>query len=234
MLHKAIIIDDEPLAIQVLTDYIKRIDFLTLGASCRNAAEAYNELNRDKFDVMFLDINMPEMSGLDLLKTLTHRPKLIFTTAYRDYAVESYEYDALDYLVKPISFTRFLKSVQKLVPDQYRDQSQNVHSSGSAGQHIYLKSDNKIFKISVSNITYIESLKDALIVHTPEYSVTTYQSISNLAKILPSDKFLRIHRSYLIGLDKIKFFNSSTVGVGEEELPIGRTYKEGVLSTLKG
>ena len=230
---RCMVVDDEPLAIDVLQNYVSRLNTLTLVASCRSTLEAFNTLQQEEVDLVFLDIQMPRMTGISLVKNLEHPPKVVFTTAYRDFAVESYELSAIDYLVKPISFERFLKAIQK-VENLYKQATQSRDTTHPTPREevICIKSDNKTYRIPLHEITYIESFKDYVVVHTPAEKLTTYQSISHWEQDLPADKFLRIHRSFLVPVDKIRAFSATMVQIGEEELPIGRTYKEVVMQVL--
>ena len=239
---RCVIVDDEPLALDVLEAYIDKIEDLELLARVDNAIEAFNLLNREQVDLLFLDIQMPKLTGIDLLKNITHPPSVIFTTAYRDYALEGYELDVVDYLLKPISFDRFLRAINKvyqintpasisapvstppvLTPDV---------STGYSDAFIYLKADKKMVKILLKEILYIESLKDYIRVKTRSKSVTAYQRISYMEEKLPEDKFMRIHRSYIIALDKVDAYSTPAVEIGEMEIPIGRNYRSAVLKAL--
>lgn len=227
------IVDDEPLALDVLETYIARLDNLELVCRCNNAVEAYNCLQTEQIDLMFLDIQMPKLTGIDFLKSLPNPPKVVFTTAYRDYAVEGYELNALDYLLKPISFDRFLKTIAKLTPQEnHHAAASNTSEPDYKEAFIYLKADKKMVKVMLSDILYIESLKDYIRVKTETKEIISYQKISFLEEKLPSDKFLRIHRSFIIALDKVQAFSATAVDLGKTEIPIGRLYKNEVLQIL--
>lgn len=232
MKFKCLIIDDEPLAIKVIENYINRIDFLKLEGSYRSAIDAFNHLGKDDIDLLFLDIQMPQLTGIEFLRTLSQAPQIIFTTASREHAVESYELNALDYLVKPIAFERFLMAVRKMISEP-SPSSTPLSSSELINSFIYLKAENKVFKILFKNILYVESFKDYIVLHTQQgEALTSYQSLSHLEKSLPEEDFLRIHRSYLINLEHIHSFSSSFIHIADKELPIGRTYKEQVQKIL--
>lgn len=236
---RCMIVDDEPLALDVLENYIDKIDNLELVARVDNAIEAFNQLTRDPVDLVFLDIQMPKLTGIDLLKNMSHPPRVIFTTAYRDYALAGYELDVIDYLLKPISFDRFLRAVNKVfqvsaapgmihkVPSVSKRESQPYQEA-----FLYLKADKKMVKILLKDILYIESLKDYVRVKTTEKSVTAYQRISYMEEKLPEARFVRIHRSYIVAKDKVDAFSNNSVEVGEMELPIGRNYRNEVLNAL--
>ncbi|RMG29326.1 MAG: DNA-binding response regulator [Bacteroidetes bacterium] len=234
------IVDDEPLALDVLENYIEKIEQLELVARVDNAVEAFNLLSRQQIDLLFLDIQMPKLTGLELLKNITHPPRVIFTTAYREYALEGYELNVVDYLLKPISFERFLKAVNKVF------QLHGLHApsvpavaQGSSTEQalyteafIYLKADKKMVKVLLDDILYIESLKDYIRVKTPHKSVTAYQRISHMEEKLPDDRFMRIHRSYIISKRKVEAYSTSHVEIANVEIPIGRNYRAAVLKAL--
>ncbi|SIR08989.1 LytR/AlgR family response regulator transcription factor [Pontibacter lucknowensis] len=234
---RCLIVDDEPLALDVLETFVERLDNLELVCRCSNAVEAYNCLQNEHIDLMFLDIQMPKLTGIDFLKSLPNPPKVIFTTAYRDYALDSYELNAVDYLLKPIAFDRFLKAMAKVTPAEPKGIATPI--SGIAQTEpdykeafIYLKADKKMVKVMLADILYIESLKDYIRVKTDTKEIISYQKISFLEEKLPTDKFLRIHRSFIISLDKVQAFSATTVEVGKAEIPIGRLYKNEVLQVL--
>ncbi|MDP5171995.1 MAG: LytTR family DNA-binding domain-containing protein [Bacteroidia bacterium] len=234
---RCMIVDDEPLALDVLENYIDKIDNLTLVARLDNAIEAFNRLNREAVDLVFLDIQMPRLTGIELLRNMSNPPRVIFTTAYRDYALAGFELDAIDYLLKPISFDRFLRAVNKAYQISVPNVPASFHASEVEEQSyeeafLYLKADKKMVKILLKDILYIESLKDYVRVKTRDKSVTSYQRISFLEEKLPEDRFLRIHRSFIIAMDKIDAFSNSAVEIGEVELPIGRNYRNEVLNAL--
>ncbi|WP_347158420.1 LytR/AlgR family response regulator transcription factor [Pontibacter chitinilyticus] len=238
---RCMVVDDEPLALDVLETFIQRLDNLELVCRCHNAVEAYNCLQSEHIDLVFLDIQMPKLTGIDFLKSLANPPKVIFTTAYRDYALDSYELNAVDYLLKPIAFERFLKAVSKVTPQEQRmpalAPATTAASSLTAAPDykeafIYLKADKKMVKVLLSEILYIESLKDYIRVKTETKEIISYQKISFLEEKLPTDKFLRIHRSFIVALDKIQAFSATAVDIGKSEIPIGRFYKNEVLQVL--
>jgi DNA-binding LytR/AlgR family response regulator len=238
---RCVIVDDEPLALDVLEAYIERLDNLELVARLDNGIEAFNLLNKESVDLLFLDIQMPRLSGIELLKNLNEPPKVVFTTAYRDYALQGYELDVVDYLLKPISFDRFLKAVNKVYRLLQEDQTEerivqvsNAPETTPSYQDafIYLKADKKMVKIQLKDILYIESLKDYIRVKTPTKSVTSYQRISYMEEKLPPEMFIRIHRSFIVAKDKVDAFSPPFVEIGDISLPIGRNYRNEVLKTL--
>ncbi|MEQ6118071.1 LytTR family DNA-binding domain-containing protein [Reichenbachiella sp. MALMAid0571] len=218
-----IAVDDEPLALELVENFVSKISQLQLKMSFRKPIEAIDFLSKNSVDLVFLDIQMPLLNGLEFAEILksSNAPKLIFTTAFREFAVESYEHKGVDYLVKPFSFQRFLQAVNKV-----------IELKSMTSGYINIKSESKTFRVSFDDIEYIESFKDYIKVNTSERSLICYQHISNFAEQLPSDLFLRIHRSFIVNLSKIISFNSSYLELGSEELPIGRSYKEKVMSIL--
>lgn len=221
---KCIIVDDEPLAIEVLKSHITKVDSLQLIGACSDAIEAFDFLSNNQVDLMFLDIHMPEMKGTELVKTLQNPPSIVFTTAHREYAIESYNLNVLDYLLKPISLERFLQSVEK-----YKQQQVNcevsVHKSNTDEEHIYLREKNVIHKIPVSEVVYVESFGDNLKLHTVHREINSRCTISSIEKALPENDFIRLHRSFLVAIDKISSFSPVMVWIGDKEFPIGTSYR---------
>ncbi len=229
-------VDDEPPALDVLKKYIVAVHNLELAGTCADAVEALNFLRHQTIDLLFLDIQMPNLLGTDLIRTLKNPPKVIFTTAYRKFAVEGFELDAVDYLLKPISFERFLKAVNKVMETGFKipehtdfnlDQQSNVQNA-----FVNLRADRKNLKVHLDDILYIESLKDYIKVVTPLKNIVTKQSISSLEEMLPKNKFARIHRSFIVAIDKIESFTSDTIEIAKHELPISRMYRHEVEKLL--
>lgn len=229
---KCLIVDDEPLAAKVIESYINRVEVLELSATCSTAVEAFNHLNSSKIDLIFLDIEMPQITGMDLITSLTNPPKIILTTAYREYAVESYEHGVVDYLLKPISFERFLKAIGKITLNQTVPKESELPTE-TKQKFIFVKSNKKQVKVALDKILYIEGLKEYLQIITHDEKIISYLSLTYMQEKLPSDRFIRIHRSYIISIDKIKSFSASEVSLAAKTIPIGNHYKQSALEALK-
>ncbi|AXT57105.1 LytTR family DNA-binding domain-containing protein [Aquimarina sp. AD1] len=230
---RCIAIDDEPLALEVIQAHLKQIPDAELVASYTDPIEAFDKLKDSTIDLIFLDIEMPLLSGLDFVKSLKNPPKIIFTTAYRNYAIESYELlDVVDYLLKPISFMRFFKAINKykaLVNTVVI--REEIKESAITNDHLYVNSNKKFIKINFEEILYIESIKDYVRIHLKDASIMTKDSITNFKLKLP-DNFLRIHRSFIVNIIKVTAFTKVDVEIGDKEIPIGASYKEYVMSFL--
>jgi len=228
---KCLIIDDEPLAQRIIEKYAEDIPTIEIAAKCANAFEAMQALNDKDIDLIFLDINMPKLSGINFLKTLKHPPLTIITTAYSEYALEGYELDVLDYLKKPFSFERFLKAVQKAQERMKENNKETiVHEVVSSHHHeenfIFVKSNKKTYKVNISDVFYIEALGDYVKIHTTDKVIITYQSMKKIEALLPSASFTRIHKSFIVAISKIKSIEGNMVEVKDEKLPIGSNYKQ--------
>ena len=228
-------VDDEPPALEVLRKFITSVHSLELAASCSDAIEAINFLQTRHVDLIFLDIKMPELLGTDFMRALKNPPKVIFTTAYRKYAIEGFELDAVDYLLKPISFERFLKAVSKVMHtslgETKAEDEMQIKKTDSAG-YINFRSDRKMIKVALADIVYIESIKDYIKVVTLTNTVITKQPISSVEEMLPAALFIRIHRSYIVAINKIDSYNHEQVWIAKQELPISRMYRHEVGKTL--
>ncbi|MBC8767739.1 response regulator transcription factor [Arenibacter sp. BSSL-BM3] len=220
MKYNCIIVDDEPHAIKILESYISSLDQLKIVGTCNNGFRAINILNNQKVDLIFLDINMPKLLGTQLLKTLQSPPKVIFTTAHKDYAIEAFELDAIDYLLKPISFERFLKAVNKFCQTTMVDVALADHGPG----FLYFRSDRKMVKVFLEDILYIESYKDYIVIHKKTDMVKVKLTISAVEKMLPQNLFLRIHRSFVVAINQVTAYTKYDVEIGKIELPIGRSF----------
>ena len=235
MKMRCLLIDDEPPALQILQSHINQISGLEIVGTCGNAVEAIDLLHRKTVDVMFLDIKMPKIIGTEFLRNLSHPPKVIFVTAYREFAVEGFELDAVDYLVKPVSFERFLKAIDRLrrSSGQAAVREQKLYKS-NPDAFIYLKIDRVRQKIIIEDILYIESWKDYVQIHfTNGKNLLVKQTISAIENLLSDHMFLRVHRSYIISLNKISGYNSTSLRLGSTEIPVGRLYKQNVSRELQ-
>ena len=229
----AIIVDDEPLALDVLETYIDRIPSLNLVRRCNNAVEAFDALNSEKVDLMFLDIQMPQLTGIDFLKTLKNPPLVIFTTAYPNYALDGYELNVTDYLLKPISFERFMMAVNKVTELLQKDKGNaEVDEKEKAKDYIFVKSDKKLIKVKYDDIFYIEGLKDYVIIRMKDSRVITLQTMKSLEAKMPNKQFKRIHRSYIVSLDKIEAVVGNMIEINKKHLPIGKNYREQLLKMV--
>ena len=231
---KCIIIDDEPLAAEVIQMHLKEFPNMELLNTFTNPLKALTIIETGGVDVVFIDINMPKMNGLDFIKSLDKSPYFVITTAYREYAVESFDLDVLDYLVKPIPFSRFLKSINKISQKFINDRSDEVPQIAEKS-FIFLKVDKKLIKIKFEDIFYIESLKDYIKVFTKSGDYLAHKSLSGITEELPSNQFLRLHRSFTVALDKIQALEGNSVLVEDKRIPIGRKYinhaKDVILNT---
>ncbi|TXG36601.1 LytR/AlgR family response regulator transcription factor [Seonamhaeicola maritimus] len=220
---KCLIIDDEPLAITVIENHLKNFDHIEIVETFNNPLKAYRVLEQEKIDVIFLDINMPQMTGFSFIENLSYKPLIVITTAYREYAVKSFELDVLDYLVKPIPFNRFLKTVNKIYQQVYVS-SATADASLQQEPHIFLKVNKKLIKVNLNDILYIESLKDYIKVITSLGDYVVHKSLSSITEELPQSNFMRIHRSYTISINKVIALDGNTVEISNRKIPIGRNY----------
>ncbi|MBZ5857288.1 LytR/AlgR family response regulator transcription factor [Flavihumibacter profundi] len=231
---KCLLIDDEPPALKILQNYISNVKGFEIVGMCKNAIEALDVIHDKTVDLIFLDIKMPKLLGTEFIKSLAVPPMFIFVTAYRDYAADSYELDAVDYLVKPVSFERFMKSisrVKKLMGHTIQEQTHTYSENPAA--FVYLKVDKNMQKILINEIQYIESWRDYVKVYlTTGKTFLVRQSISSIENLLSEHSFLRVHRSYMVSIKKISGYNHATVQLGSLEIPIGRLYKQHVLDVI--
>ncbi len=240
---RTIIVDDEPLALDVLETYIEQVPELELVARCSNALEANKVLAEEEVDLMFLDIQMPQLTGIDFLKSLVRPPLVVFTTAYPNYAIEGFELDALDYLLKPISMERFLKAVNRaadMLKLRHADDQPATEPADDTLQaeddFIFVKADKKLVRVNYDDVLYIEGLKDYVIIRMEKGRVITLQTMKSLEDKLPRNRFQRIHRSYIVNLDKIQAIIGNMVEVIEKgqvkHLPVGKNYREALLAII--
>ncbi|HTD93634.1 MAG TPA: response regulator transcription factor [Chitinophagaceae bacterium] len=230
---RCLVVDDEPPARGIICRYIEQVPTLQLAGECKNAIEAFAVLQRQPVDLVFLDIRMPQLNGNEFLKALKNPPKIIFTTAFPEYALEGYELDVVDYLVKPIPFDRFLKAVNKA----YQLASTKMETGTAAedkrsDSFVYFRADRKMVKVVLHDILYIESMKDYIKIFTTSGVIITKQSISSVEAMLPEKEFIRTHRSFIVSVGKIKTFTSELLEIDKAEIPIGKLYRNGVIKVL--
>ena len=226
---RCIIVDDEPLAVALLADYIQKTPGLETVLRTTHVLEALQAVQEGKADLVFLDIQMPELTGIQFMKIIRNSCKVILTTAYPQYALEGYEYDVIDYLLKPITLDRFLIATQKAKDRLF---APVPPAAPPSIQHIFLKTEYRIQRVDLSSIFYIEALRDYIAVHTPAGRILSLESMKNMETMLPDDQFIRIHKSYIINRDKIDFIERGRVVINKEYLPIGDTYKDKVTGKL--
>jgi len=248
---RCLIVDDEPPARDVIRRYIEEVPLLELAGECANAIQAITVLQQEPVDLIFLDIRMPQLDGIDFLKTLKNAPRIIFTTAHAEYAIEGYELNIVDYLLKPVRFDRFLKAVNKAFPVRNSlaatgkqgvwERSAPERGAGGYGiagekkndSFVYFRADRKMVKVYLREIHYIESMKDYIKVVTSGASLITKQSISSVEAMLPESLFVRTHRSFIVSVQKVDSFTHELVEVGKASIPIGKLYRNGVLKILE-
>jgi DNA-binding LytR/AlgR family response regulator len=231
-----LVIDDEPPARVILKEHIAQVDSLELAGDCSNAVEAVAFLQHHPADLLFLDIQMPHILGTSFIRTLKNPPKVIFTTAFRKYAVEGFDLNAVDYLLKPIGFERFLQAINKVLQTNIVVPGMNTQTTEipeQAHPFLYFRVDRKMVKVFLDDILFLESMKDYIKIFTKTKTIITKQPISSLEELLPSDAFVRIHRSFIVAIDKIDSFKTDTIEIGKAELPIGRIYKSEVTKLLQ-
>ena len=228
---KCIIIDDEPLARKGLKEYIADTDFLQLTGEFENPLKATAAISKGEAELLFLDIQMPKITGIDFFKTLKHAPPVIFTTAYPQYALDGFELNALDYLVKPISFNRFLKAVLK-AKEYYEVRKKNESGKAQAQGFIFIKADNKLVKLMLVDIWFIEALQNYVTIHTREKEYVTYLTMRSVEEYLPDEKFIKTHKSYIVAADHINSIEGNVIHIGGYEVPISRNEKDIVMEKL--
>jgi len=228
-----LIIDDEPVARKGLEEYVMEIDFLQLVAQCENPLKAASYLKEQSIDLIFLDIHMPKVSGIDFLKTLRNPPLVIFTTAYSEYALEGYSLDVIDYLMKPITFDRFLKATQKAYEvhqmKRLAAEQKEVHSD-----YFFVKCDSKYEKVNFNEVKYIEALQNYVVIHARGKKLITYLTLSGLENQLPKEQFLKVHKSFLVSIASIKAIDGNEILMEDVRIPISRNLKESVVNRILG
>ena len=229
MILRCIVIDDEPLARKGLREYIHDTDFLAYCGEFQNASEASDYINQHEVDLMFLDIRMPKISGVDFLKKLENPPLVIFTTAFTEYAIESYELNVIDYLLKPISFQRFEKAAQKAL-----DFFTLKKKTKAEVDHFFIKANQIIEKVFFREILFVEAMQNYCIIHMQDKKLITYSTLTAMIEKLPTERFMKVHKSFVVSLDEIKSYSSNFVIIGQTNIPISRMLKTEVLKKLSG
>lgn len=230
---KCIIIEDERLAQDVIINHLQQSGRFKLVGSYRNAPEAREALEKEEVDLIFLDIQLPGMTGLEFLRSLSNPPLVVFTTSYPEYALESYEFNVIDYLLKPISYERFSKTINKIIDGNIFKTSPS-EIKPVFRDHIFIRSNSKFYRIGFSDIIYIEGMKDYLKIHSIEHVIVTHQTMGDMENILPEGQFIRIHKSYIVTVTHIKAVFGNSVDMGNVQLPIGLNYKERLMNFVSG
>ncbi|WP_018478205.1 LytR/AlgR family response regulator transcription factor [Pontibacter roseus] len=239
MTIRCLAVDDEPLALDIIESYVGKLPFLKLVKTCSSATEAMQVLQTEQVDLMFLDIEMPELTGIQFLNILKNQPLIIFTTAYPDYALEGFNQDAVDYLLKPIPFDRFLKAVTKAQERLQRNgkaqDTQAAPAPAPTAEHdfMFVKADYKTVRVDFRDILWVEGLKDYIIIQTKDQKIITLLSMNKAMEKLPESKFLRVHRSFIVALQKIDSIEKSRIRIGNKEIPIGEVYKDQFLKWVE-
>lgn len=240
---RCLAVDDEPLALAILENYIQKIPNLTLVATCTEPLEALSLIQQGKIDLLFLDIQMPTLTGIQFLRVMNGKCKAILTTAYSEFALEGYDYDVIDYLLKPISFERFLKAVQKAKNQLAENSTQtNVSDSQSIDSQkvvdniqldfIFVKTEYKIQKINLSDILYLEGLKDYVSIYTTTERILTLQTMKKMEEMLPSNRFVRVHKSYIVSLEKIETIERQRIFIGKNVIPVGDSFQKDFMKLI--
>jgi DNA-binding LytR/AlgR family response regulator len=230
--YKCLIVEDEPLAAEVLQDYIRQVPFLDLSGTCGDAIYAMEKLKQEKIDLIFLDIHLPKLKGLDFIKTLRNPPHIIIVSAYHEYALQGYEYNVIDYLLKPVEFSRFLMAVNKIKQTTSPETMMPVVSEAAERAHIFFNVGKKKVKIFLDEILYIESLKEYVRIFTKAKSIITKFQLGQIESLLAKNNFIRVHRSFIVAKDKIDAFTAADIEINGKQIPVGRSYKELVQSIL--
>ena len=230
---RCIIIEDEPLAQDVIKNHLQQSGRFNLVGTYRNALEAKEAIANEEIDLIFLDIQLPGMTGLNFLRSLINPPLVVFTTSYPEYALESYEFNVIDYLLKPISYERFSKTIDKIIDGKiFKTAAGEIKPINR--EYIFIRSNGKFFRISFSDIIYIEGMKDYLKIHTADHTIITHQTMGEMENILPPGQFIRIQKSYIVSTARIKAVSGNSVDMGRALLPIGLNYKEKFMLFIAG
>jgi len=231
--YNCLIVEDEPLAAEVLGEYISRVPFLELKAICSDAIYAIDLLQRETIDLIFLDIHLPKLKGLDFIKSIKNPPRIIITSAYHEYALQGYELNVVDYLLKPIEFSRFLTAVNKMILQQEIVSTVEPGFGSNGRAYLFFSVSKKKIKVFLDEILYIESLKEYIRITSKNKSILTKIQLGQVEELLSKNNFLRIHRSFIVAKDKIDAFTATDIEINGKQIPIGRSYKEQVFSALE-
>lgn len=229
---KALVIDDEPVARKGIASYVEQTPFLQLAGTAKSALEANDFLRENEVDLLFLDIEMPDLTGVEFMRSLKNPPAVIFTTAYRDYATEGFELDAVDYLVKPISMQRFLKAANKALTLFENQQPAIAPSENKTKDHFFIKSDGQYIKIKLEDVLFFESERDYIFIHTLQKRYMTLLTLKQLEQELPKEKFIRVHRSFIISLDKVDSLEGNLIYIKDKRIPVSRAMQDSVFKLL--
>lgn len=234
MVYSCLIVDDEPIAIRVIKNHLANFSNIEVKGECNNAIEAMEFLSQTPVDLAFLDIQMPQITGIEFLRNLSSPPKIIFVTAYRDYAIDAFDLEVIDYLLKPVSLVRFTKAISRFY-NRMHEQPEAIHlpAKEKTQDYIFLKAEKKLHKVMFDEIICTESMGDYLIVHTETGKIVTKQRISQIEEALPADQFVRVHRGFIVSIPKIKTILPGLLEVGSKKIPVGRNYKSSVEKLVK-
>ena len=231
--YNCLIVEDEPLAAEVLQDYVSQVPFLTLSGICSDAIFAMEKLQHEKIDLIFLDIHLPKLKGLDFVKTLRNPPHIVIVSAHHEYALQGYEYNVIDYLLKPVEFSRFLAAVNKLKQITAPESAMPVIPETAERTFIFFNVGKKKVKIFLDEILYIESLKEYVRIFTKTKSILTKFQLGQMESLLAKKNFIRVHRSFIVAKDKVDAFTAADIEINGKQIPVGRSYKELVQTILE-
>lgn len=232
MSYRCLIVDDESLALRLMEDHVSKVPGLEIVGKCRHALEALQVLQREEIDILFLDIQMPDLTGVELIKILKHKPAIILTTAYAEYALEGYQLEVVDYLLKPIALDRFLQAVRKAQEwVDLRKQAPSVPQT-TKPDHFFVKSDYKQMRINYADVTHVEGLREYVSIYAGGKRIVTLETMKNMEQLLPSDLFMRVHKSYIVNTSLIKSINGNQIELGEIKIPLGKVFRAQVLGRL--
>lgn len=232
MMYRALIVDDEELARQLIASYLKRIQTIEVVGSCKNAVEALTILNRQPVDLLFLDIQMPGITGVEMIRTLVDPPAIILTTAYSEYALEGFELDVTDYLLKPFSFERFSRAINKAMVRLNNRNQPSPTIQAESSNHLMVRADHKIHRIPYESILYIKSMQEYVAYYLTSGRIVALGSLKQLEGLLPPHQFLRVHKSYIIAINKVKSLEGNLLHLEDQKIPVGASYRENVLAIL--